>query len=1083
MENRKLISSLVVTLLIVVAGLAAFSPPALASRAQVLFTDVSGTPVDSVRVGDTIFVTVIDPDENRDSDEVELIGAGDAWYVEDEQKAKNPVIEIYVPDTGDVESSNPGAGSIPLILQETGANTGVFRSQFGLRVTQATAAADNIFGSNKAGPAVINNGLIQVRDQDELVVRYQDPSDPTDVVIDLTTIQDTRAVINITDRSGSPVELWNVGDDIFVTLEDADENIDPVTIDTVGNITLENPRTGEQELLLLVETGPDTGVFSNVDGITLTDRFGTELQSDLQLNVLDKDTIAVFYRTPRRGGTPAPQPPQGGTRTDSAMNGAISFERTVPTSVAPGATFTVSVKVTAKRDVNLAAFTDELPAGFTLVSGNLTAFGQNLAAGDSLTSTYTVRAGANAGDFAIAGSARATGEGGLDLSSALSVEAAAATATATAVAASRVQSFDSFSLLPERVDSKENNLANASRDVPDRVSAGETFTVTVEITAKVDLQLAAITTNLPGDFQLASGTLTAFKQGLAAGETFSNTYQVTAGSNSGTISGAVRARPASGAASEVFSLDSQITIGGGAAVPGISPGDPNDPHDFAMDWAKVAEANPATVAFTDVNGQELTTFKYNQDLHVTVRDADEDFSSDKVDIVRVDVVDPNGGTERLTLLETGTSTGVFRNPDFVRVRPMNDPDCAEERAGGDTAGIICTWNKDAIYVRYADDLVITRDPFDITYDTGVMYSCETFTADEGNKLSFVNDQGNPIDRIIKGRQVFVKLEDCDANEFTDSVDKLGSDFNNTQGAVWVLDRHTGDVEQIILEETGPNTGVFISRLGLTLERPSGEMTASNLNDGILQMEDRDTIEVHYQDPNSPTDYTAAMLRISPQPGGTTTTSSSTRFTDSRGRSVSEYELGDSVFVTVTDGDKNRSSGTADMIKGAVSLENVRTGESVTLDLTETETDSGAFISSAVVVGEVGSGADLEVEAGDILQASYTDPSDLADTSDNTATVAAGVLTVAGYFNSPNPFSTQTAFSVDGSGIKKTSVQVWDLSGQLVLEKMASGNKVTWDGTDSDGDLLANGVYLYVVTAEGKNDQSESSSVRKLVVLR
>jgi len=136
----------------------------------------------------------------------------------------------------------------------------------------------------------------------------------------------------------------------------------------------------------------------------------------------------------------------------------------------------------------------------------------------------------------------------------------------------------------------------------------------------------------------------------------------------------------------------------------------------------------------------------------------------------------------------------------------------------------------------------------------------------------------------------------------------------------------------------------------------------------------------------------------------------------------------------------------------------------------------------VVIGEAGSGADLEVEAGDILKASYTDPSDLADTSDDTANVAAGVLTVAGYFNSPNPFSTQTAFTVDGSGVQKTSVQVWDLSGQVVFEKTSSGSKLTWDGTDSNGDALSNGVYLYVVTAEGK-DSSESSSVRKLVVLR
>lgn len=1083
MENRKLINSFVVALLVLAAGLAAFSPPALASRAQVLFTDVSGTPVDDVRVGDTIFVTVIDPDENRDSDEVELIGAGDAWYVEDSLGNRLPVISINVPDTMDMETSDPGMGSVPLILQETGANTGVFRSQFGLRVVQNVHQADVHRLSSKAGPFVKNDGLISVHDQDELYVRYHDPSDATDSVIDLAVIRDTRAVINITDRSGTPVELWNVGNDIFVQLQDADENIDPVTIDTVPNITLRNERTLETETLLLVETGPDTGVFMNVDGITLTDRFGTALQSDLQLNVLDKDTIAVFYRIPKNtGAVVLPPLPGGGTRTDMVMNGAITFEREVPTDVAPGDTFTVNVTVTAKQAVDLAAFTDELGAGLTLVSGNLTAFAQNLAAGDTLTASYTVRAGANVGDATISGTARATGEDGLGLNSTITV---ADTAGGSAVA--RVSSLG---FQPERFDSNMNDLASAEREIPDCVDAGETFTITVEITAKVDLQLAAITTNLPGNFQLAGGNLTAFAQNLAAGESFTNTYQVTAGASaegSTTIKGDIRVRPATGAPSQVFNLTSEINICGGNAAPsGISTGDPNDPHDFAMDWAKIAEANPATVTLTDVNGAEQTTFGFNEDIHVTVRDADEDFSSDKVDIVQVDVVDPNGGMERLTLLETGVSTGVFRNPDFIRIRPMNSPECEEEFRGGDVEGVLCAYNKDAFYVRYADDLFLTMDPFDITFDTGLIESCETFTVDGGNKISFVNDQGNPIDSIIKGRQVFVRLEDCDANEFSDSIDKLGSAFNNTETAhpsgkpvVRVYDRHTGDYEDIILEETGPDTGIFMSRLGLTLERPSNGV---HPNDGILQMEDRDTIEVHYQDPNSPTDFTAAMLRISPQPGGTTTTASSTRFTDARGRAMSEYELGDSVFVTVTDGDKNRTPGTADTIRGSVVLENVRTGESVELDLTETDPDTGQFISDAVVIGEPGSGADLEVESGDILSATYTDPSDLADTSDASASVASGVLNVGGFFNSPNPFSGQTSFTVDGDGVQSTSVQVWDLSGQLVFESEASGNRVTWDGSNSAGDQLANGVYLYVVTATGK-DRSQSSNVRKLVVLR
>jgi flagellar hook assembly protein FlgD len=80
------------------------------------------------------------------------------------------------------------------------------------------------------------------------------------------------------------------------------------------------------------------------------------------------------------------------------------------------------------------------------------------------------------------------------------------------------------------------------------------------------------------------------------------------------------------------------------------------------------------------------------------------------------------------------------------------------------------------------------------------------------------------------------------------------------------------------------------------------------------------------------------------------------------------------------------------------------------------------------------------------------------------------------------------------------IRVYTLSGHIVREfdivenpsLLDSGglrigwNKLTWDGTDEDGDPLATGVYLYKVfmRAEGqKIEVNNDAGLEKLVVLR
>jgi len=264
-KSRVQMASLVAVIAFIV-GITAMAPAALASKGQVLLTDINGTPKQYWRVGETAFITVIDPDENRDSDEVEFLTGSLKTQLDDEV----PVVQLCAgpcPDYPGMASGDHVSSMSGLVLQETGVNTGVFRSQTGILITKAMLGQ----------PVTTGDLQLQVFDTDTLFVRYQDPTNPNDISIYLGKIYTgttpgtrARAIISITDAGGNPVSVTDIGRTIFVTVTDADENTSPTTIESV-KATLVNARTKQALELTLVETGPDTGVFRNVDGVILVD--------------------------------------------------------------------------------------------------------------------------------------------------------------------------------------------------------------------------------------------------------------------------------------------------------------------------------------------------------------------------------------------------------------------------------------------------------------------------------------------------------------------------------------------------------------------------------------------------------------------------------------------------------------------------------------------------------------------------------------------------------------------------------------------------------------------------------------------
>ncbi|MAB85538.1 MAG: hypothetical protein CL856_06740, partial [Cryomorphaceae bacterium] len=97
--------------------------------------------------------------------------------------------------------------------------------------------------------------------------------------------------------------------------------------------------------------------------------------------------------------------------------------------------------------------------------------------------------------------------------------------------------------------------------------------------------------------------------------------------------------------------------------------------------------------------------------------------------------------------------------------------------------------------------------------------------------------------------------------------------------------------------------------------------------------------------------------------------------DASGNSVSNYATGSSLYVNVSDADRNVSATAADTLTVSVSSEKETTAETVVL--TETGVNTGVFSASVLFdpTGAVAADGSLQVDAGDMLTVNYTDPAD------------------------------------------------------------------------------------------------------------
>ena len=102
-------------------------------------------------------------------------------------------------------------------------------------------------------------------------------------------------------------------------------------------------------------------------------------------------------------------------------------------------------------------------------------------------------------------------------------------------------------------------------------------------------------------------------------------------------------------------------------------------------------------------------------------------------------------------------------------------------------------------------------------------------------LNFSDTNGVPVNLYPVGANVFVTMTNAVGNTSSNSVQTI---------SVTVVDTNSLDLETITLTETGNNTGIFRNIVGL----PTSAISGLGQQDGILNVNPGDTLNVSYTDP-------------------------------------------------------------------------------------------------------------------------------------------------------------------------------------------------------------------------------------------
>ena len=558
--------------------------------------------------------------------------------------------------------------------------------------------------------------------------------------------------------------------------------------------------------------------------------------------------------------------------------------------------------------------------------------------------------------------------------------------------------------------------------------------------------------------------------------------------------------------------------------------DPNDQDDFSLATAYIGERQHSRLRFTNFERNEESLFWIGRDpVYVEVVDSNANTDPCCPEKVVVHVCDPHevDDAEYLVLDELSSNSPVFFTNLGMRLVSVwdalgiGDP----ELLGGYSLRLdnweLEAFNEDAVYARYNDVIYVEQALSQIgDIDTGTSFPPEIREARVANDVSFavfevadtqvydgdrltmyfLDRQGNRVSGYANSDCVFVEVIDPDQDEdqrrreridgawdghqnvpfgplhrsanrlecgYADEeihlVNGLLGDTNvfaplgvaaadpdpdSSWAKLYVLNPRNGRWATIDLLETGIDTGDFVSVTCIDLVDQHECVPALGVLPG-------DTLLAVYHDPSNHSDIGWASIKVGI--GGALPTGSTLSFVDAEGNAVAAYVEGDPIYVQVVD----------PSIADAGTLADAVTIDGATYDLAAVPGASGTFTTGPLELGSA---------PGSTVTATYVDPSDPNDTCTASVSIVAAEFHVERFYAAPSPFSEQTRFGFIGTGLPESfAVAIYDLAGRCVWSaEERDVLSVLWEGRSAAGEPLANGAYLYVVTATG----SESTFTEK-----
>jgi hypothetical protein len=383
-----------------------------------------------------------------------------------------------------------------------------------------------------------------------------------------------------------------------------------------------------------------------------------------------------------------------------------------------------------------------------------------------------------------------------------------------------------------------------------------------------------------------------------------------------------------------------------------------------------------------------------------------------------------------------------------------------DRQGHRVSGYL---NSDCVFIEVVDpdqdEDALRRERVDAYWDGGQNFPFGPVPLNPFG-CDYVREWTHPVNALLG-----------DTNIFNDSPDPYSNYTPDGAPKVYVLNPRSGRWAGLDVLETGIATGDFVSVICVDLVN----VTACVPTLGALP---GDTIVAFYQDPSNPSDSAMISIKVGMGGGGSPSSqASSTAFANASGAAVRNYTDADLVYVRVVD----PSHAGAALLRGAVTISGVAydlwpiggAGCRDNMPPLPPLTGDDVFITV---------GLDLGLAAGASITAMYVDPADPSDTSSDTIQIIASKLDVTSFYAGPSPATGPVTFGYNGAGrASLMSVEVYDLAGHLVwANELANVTEVVWNGKDGVGAFVANGAYIYLVTA---TDGTESFSGKGTVFIR